>query len=203
MEKTALTPDSMKYMEILMLNETIDNKVKSAGKKGRSYKTCRIDGSDGTVTLGETSCWFWNQLIGCKFTLTFEGWALAVWDALIDLSSGLNAKALEEGLSVEIAKEAQRAEKYNDVVNRLMDCYRHVTNGSGQSSLAGDPRKSGSRVVITERPDDDKTNVIVNINTRKRTHTFPLVDATGRASIDLEMGIVGAHISRIDGSCGI
>ena len=196
MPKVALTPDSIKYMEILMNNETIANKVKAAGKEGRSYKTYRIDDAEGTVTLGETNYWFWNQLIGCKRELTFESWALAVWDALIDLSSGLNAKALEEGLSVEIAKEAQRAEKYNDVVNRLMDCYRHVVNGGGQSSLAGDPRKSGSRVVLTEIPQPNDTQVVVNVNTRTRTHTYRFPDATGRAFIDLEMGVIGAHISR-------
>lgn len=196
MPKTALTLDSVKYMEILMNNETIANKVKAAGKEGRSYKTYRIDDEEGTVTLGETNYWFWNQIIGCKRELTFESWALAVWDALVDLSSGLNAKALEEGLSVEIAKEAQRAEKYNDVVKRLIQCYNHVCNGNGQSSLAGDPRKSGSRVVVAEVPDPTDTNIIVNVNTRNRTHTYRFPDATGRAFIDLEMGVVGAHISK-------
>lgn len=179
-----------------MNNETIANKVKAAGKEGRSYKTYRIDDEEGTVTLGETNYWFWNQIIGCKRELTFESWALAVWDALVDLSSGLNAKALEEGLSVEIAKEAQRAEKYNDVVHRLVQCYNHVCNGNGQSSLAGDQRKSGSRVVVAEVPDPTDTNIIVNVNTRNRTHTYRFPDATGRAFIDLEMGVVGAHISK-------
>ena len=196
MPKVALTPDSVKYMEILMNNETIANKVKAAGKEGRSYKTYQINDIEGTVTLGETNYWFWNQLIGCKRELTFERWALAVWDALVDLSSGLNAKALEEGLSVEIAKEAQRAAHYNSVVERLMDCYRHVVNGNGQSSLEGDQRKSGSRVVVTEMPTPSNTDVIVNINTHNHVRKFRVPDATGRAFIDLEMGIVGAHISR-------
>ena len=196
MPKKALTPDSIKYMEILMNNETIANKVKAAGKEGRSYKTYRIDDVDGTVTLGETSYWFWNQLIGCKRELTFESWALAVWDALVDLSSGINAKALEEGLSVEIAKEAQRNEKYNDVVLRLHTCYKHVCNGDGQSSLAGGPGKSGPRVVVHEVPAENDTQVVVNVNTRNRTHTYRFPDATGRAFIDLEMGVVGAHISK-------
>lgn len=178
-----------------MINETIANKVKAAGKEGRSYKSYRIDDTDGTVTLGETTLWFWNQLVGCKRELTFESWALAVWDALVDLSSGLNAEALEEGLSVEIAKKAQREEEYNYVVKRLIQCYNHVVNGSGQSSLAGDQRKSGSRVVVTETPVDNETNVIVNVN-GKHIHTYRLFDATGRASIDLECGITGAHISR-------
>lgn len=196
MAKVALNPDSIKYMEILMNNETIANKVKAAGKEGRTYKSYQINDIEGTVILGETSYWFWNQLIGCKRELTFESWALAVWDALVDLSSGLNAKALEEGLSIEIAKEAQRAEHYDSVVSRLMDCYRHVVNGDGQSSLAGDPRKSGSRVVITEGHEPNNTDVVVNINTHRHTRTFKIPDATGRAFIDLEMGVVGAHISR-------
>lgn len=196
MSKVALIPDSISYMEVLMHNETIVNKVKAAGKEGRTYASYQIDDRDGSVTLGETKSWFWNRLIGCKRELTFESWALAVWDALVDLSSGLNAKALEEGLSVEIAKEAQRAEKYNDVVMRLIDCYRHVVNGNGQSSLEGDQRKSGSRVVVAEVAEPNNTDVVVNINTHKHTRTFTIPDATGRAFIDLEMGVVGAHISR-------
>ena len=161
MPKKALTPDSIKYMEILMNNETIANKVKAAGKEGRSYKTYRIDDVDGTVTLGETSYWFWNQLIGCKRELTFESWALAVWDALVDLSSGLNAKALEEGLSVEIAKEAQRNEKYNDVVLRLHTCYKHVCNGDGQSSLAGVPGRTLPGVLLPEvRAEEGRVGVV-------------------------------------------
>ena len=46
-----------------MNNKTIANKVKAAGKEGRSYKTYRIDDVERTVILGEPTHWFWNQLI--------------------------------------------------------------------------------------------------------------------------------------------
>ena len=117
MDAKSLTDRSITLMSLLMLNETVAEKVKSAGGEGKSYAIFRVC-DDGTVVLGETRFEFWNRLIGCQKKLTFESWALAVWDALVSLSTGNNAVAIEEGLSVEIAKKAQREENYNWVVER-------------------------------------------------------------------------------------
>lgn len=181
-------------MHILMTDKTIGSKVFLAGEKGKSYVIYTIR-PDGVVILGETKCRFWNQLIGCQFKLTFESWALAVWDALVDLSKGLNKKALEEGLSREIAKQAQRDGNYEWVVDRLYECYTHVCNNikDGVSS-AGDQDEKGSdateRIVLRE---GEPTTININVNGKR---TFRIPDATGRDFLNFDFGIVGVHTSR-------
>lgn len=191
----ALSEGAICLMHLLMTDKTVSNKVNSAGEKGKTYTIYTIR-KDGIIVLGETKYRFWNQLIGCQFKLTFESWALAVWDALIDLSTGGNAKALEEGLSYEIAQKAQRKEDYEWVVKRLYDCYEHVCNDKpGGASSAGDQGKHGSsmtqRTVIC-----DGEPITININTDgiKRTLRFP--DATGRAYLNFDIGVVDVRIDR-------
>ena len=195
MDKKTLTNVSIAKIGMLMLNEQIAEKVKSAGKEGRSYKTFRVN-DNGIISLGETNYWFWNQLIGCKFDLTFESWALAVWAALVGLSKGNNAVAIEEGLSVEIAKKTKRETEFNWVVDRLFDVFEHVCNNkNGGASLEGDPGKSGPSVVVNGATDQQPT--IVNIHlTGKQKQTFRFPDATGQAFLNLEMGVVGVSVEK-------
>lgn len=193
--KKPLGNGAIKLMEILMTDATIYNKVMSSGEEGRSY--VRYDIRDNGITLlGETKSRFWNQLIGCQFKLPFEKWALAVWDALVDLSVGGNAKALEEGLSTEIAKKAQRSADYEWVVRRLWDCYDHVCNNkSGGASSAGDQDDKGSsttrQVVMC-----DGEPITININTLEGKRTLRFPDATGRAFLNFDVGVVGVHVSK-------
>ena len=190
----SLTDRSIALMSLLMLNETVAEKVKSAGGEGKSYAIFRVC-DNGTVVLGETRFEFWNRLIGCQKELTFESWALAVWDALVSLSTGNNAVAIEEGLSVEIAKKAQREENYNWVVERLNDVFDHVCNNKdGGASLEGDRRKSGSSVIVNHKTDP----VIVNVHVSDEHRVFRFPDATGKAFLNLETGIVGMSISKSD-----
>lgn len=170
-----------------MLDKVIAEKIQSAAKEGKSYALCEIK-DDGRVILGETRFDFWNRLIGCRTKLTFESWALAVWDALVSLSKDGNAVAIEEGLSTEIAKKAQRDGDYNWVVERLTDVYRHVCNDKdGGAPLEGGRRKSGSSVVVpvAEQP------VVVNVNVADKRRVFRFPDATGKAFLNVETGIVG------------
>lgn len=193
--KKPLNQGAIQLMHILMLDETISNKVKSAGEEGKSY-ACYTIKDDGKIILGETKYHFWNQLIGCQFKLTFEAWALSVWDALVDLSTGGNAAALEEGLSTEIAKKAQRSEDYEWVVRRLWDCYDHVCNNKqGGASSAGDTDKHRSS--MTQRTvmcDGEPITININTSEGKRTLRFP--DATGRAFLNFDVGVVGVHVSK-------
>lgn len=187
MNKKPLTESSIKHMEILMLDKVVAEKVQSAAKEGKSYALCEIK-EDGRVILGETRFDFWNRLIGCRTTLQFESWALAVWDALVCLSKDGNAVAIEEGLSVEIAKKAQRDGDYNRVVDRLVTIYRHVCNNKdGGASLEGDRRKSGSSVVVGNVAEP----VVVNVNVADKRRVFRFPDATGKAFLNVETGIVG------------
>lgn len=193
--KEALSEGALCLMHLLMTNETVCNKVNAAGEKGKSYVIYNIR-KDGMVILGETRYRFWNQLIGCQFKLTFEGWALAVWDALVDLSTGGNAKALEEGLSSEIAKKAQRKEDYEWIVKRLYDCYEHVCNNKpGDVSSEGGRDKHGSNTIQrTVVCDGEPITINVNADGLRRTLRFP--DATGKAFLNFDLGVVDVRIDR-------
>jgi hypothetical protein len=180
-------------MNFLMCDPAIYNKILTAGETGKTYVCVKVK-DDGIVILGETNHWFWNQLIGCQFKLTFEKWALTVWDALIDLSAGGNAVALEEGLSAEIAQKAQRSEDYEWVVKRLYDCYEHVCNNKSGSDSAGSRGDKGSRMTREVIVNGEPIQLNINANGIKRTLSFP--DATGRAFLNFDLGVVGVHVSK-------
>jgi hypothetical protein len=180
-------------MHYLMQNETIANKVKAAGKEGKQYAIYTIEDS-GNVILGETKSKFWNQLIGCKFTLTFESFATCVWDALVDLATGDNQEALLKGLSKEVLEKAQREKKYDWVVERLVTCFRHVCNNKDTESRPegrsgkSDQKIGGNQYIIR---DANGTPVQINVNVGNNRRTFRFPDATGQADLVLEMGVVG------------
>ncbi len=192
-----LSDGALCLMHLLMTDETISNKVKNANseKEGKTYVIYSIRGN-GSVILGETKYRFWNRLIGCEYELPFEKWALVVWDALMDLSKGANAKALEEGLSTEIAKKAQRSGDYEWVVKRLYDCYEHVCNNkSGGTSSAGDQDNNGSsasaRTVYV-----DGQPVVINVNADGLRKQLKFPDATGRAFLKFDLGVVGVQVEK-------
>ena len=180
-------------MAFLMYDNAIRTKILASGETGKTYVALKLR-DDGLVILGETKHWFWNQLIGCQFKLTFEKWALTVWDALVDLSAGGNATALEEGLSVEMAKKAQRAEDYEWVVKRLYDCYEHVCNNKGGSSSAGDQGDKDSRMTRTVMVNGEPITININASNIKRTVRIP--DSTGRAFLNFDLGVVGVHVDK-------
>ena len=181
-------------ISLLMENETVAEKVKAAGDEGKSYAIYKVCEKSGNIILGETRYEFWNRLIGCQKVLPFESWALAVWDALVSLSTGDNAVAIEEGLSVEIAK-ATREGRYNWVVERLVSVYDHFANNKdGGASLEGGRGKSGPSVVVGKVGDP----VVVNVNVSDKRRVFRFPDATGRAFLNLETGIVGMSVSKVE-----
>lgn len=189
MKKKLLTPDSKLNIERLMLNETIRNKVMSAGEEGRPYVTYKVHDS-GIVVLGETRYWWWNRLIKCQFPLTFHAFVSAVWDALVDLSAGGNKEALQKGLGRELMEKSQREKEYNWVVKRLQECYDHVCNNKGGADLEGSLGKSGPSVARVAVPVSNPVNVNVNIDGKThKTVRFP--DATGKAYLECELGVVG------------
>lgn len=194
MNKT-LTSMSVAKISMLMLDETIAAKVKAAGGEGKSFEIFEVDDETGIIILGVTRFKWWNQLIKCQVKLPFTSWALAVWDALVCLSKAANATAIEEGLSVEIAKKAQREDKYNWVVNRLFEVFEHVCNNrNGGASLEGDRRKPGSSVTVS--PVQSASDTIVNVILPNMRRTFRFPDATGKAFLDVEMGVVGLGVSK-------
>lgn len=191
--KKALSDGALYLMHYLMSNETINKKVELAPGEGKSYARIDIQ-KNGIAVLGETKYKFWNQLIGCQRKLSFESWALAVWDALIDLSTGGNATALEQGLSTEIAKKAQREEDYEWVVKRLYDCYEHVCNGNNAPS-AGGRDKNGSSVVTREVVVNGEP-ITININANGLNKRVLIPDSTGRHFLNFGLGIVDVKVDR-------
>ena len=191
--KKPLEKGAIKVMEFLMCDTTINNKVMSSGEEGVSYS--RFDIRDnGVVVLGETKSRFWNQLIGCQCKLPFEKWALAVWDALVDLSVGGNAKAIEEGLSAEIAKKAQRSENYEWVVKRLYDCYAHVCNNKGENMPSEGGRDvKGSDVNLREVYVNGEP-ITININASNFNKRLRIPDATGRHYLNFGLGVVDVKV---------
>lgn len=180
-------------MQFLMCDPAIRNKILESGETGKTYVSVKIK-DDGTVIIGETEHWFWNQLIGCQIKLPFEKWALTVWDALIDLSTGANSIALQKGLSVEIAEKAQRASDYEWVVKRLYDCYEHVVDEMSGPSSEGDQGENGSRmtrnVVVNGEP------ITININADNMRKSFRIPDSTGRAFLRFDLGVVGVRVDK-------
>lgn len=191
MEKL-LSEDSISLIGYMLNNETIRNKVYSAGEEGETYTAIRVSDS-GIVTLGKTKVWWWNRLLKCQFPLTFHQFASAVWDALLDLSAGGNQKALEEGLGKEIMKRAQREKDYNWVVKRLQECYDHVCNNKGGAPIEVGREKSGPSVANVIRTQDNP--VTVNVNIDGKTHRkVRIPDATGQAFLTCELGVTDVHV---------
>lgn len=191
MEKL-LSEDSIALVGYMLNNETIRNKVYSAGEEGETYTAIRVSDS-GIVTLGKTKVWWWNRLLKCQFPLTFHQFASAVWDALLDLSAGGNQKALEEGLGKEIMKRAQREKDYNWVVKRLQECYDHVCNNKGGAPIEVGREKSGPSVANVVHTQDNP--VTVNVNIDGKTHRkVRIPDATGQAFLTCELGVTDVHV---------
>lgn len=195
MKSRSLTNESITRIATMMCNQTISDKVKSMGKEGKTYQIYTI-GDDGIMVLGETKSKFWNRLIGCEFKLPFEAFSIAVWDALVDLSTGKNQEAILNGLSREIVIQAQREKKYDWIVRRLGDCYDHVCNlVEGNQPLEGGPGKSGQNggpTILT----GGSNNVDVNVNFDGHRRTFRFPDSMGAADLVVEIGVTGVHAEK-------
>lgn len=148
---------------------------------------------DGSITLGETRFKFWNKLIGCQLTIPFESFALKVWQALVNLSEGLNREVIEKGLSQEIVMKAVKEKNFNWVVERLYDVATKVAQKSSISdgvdvATADAPGKSGPRRII-ETVQSPREEIVININGCK--HTLRCNDAFGDPLFNVNLGVVG------------
>ena len=184
-----LSPKSKGIISILLLDKEIKAHVFEKIDHIDKYKMYTIM-DNGDVVLGETKYTFWNRLIGCQRTIPFESFALKVWDALVNLSVGLNQKAIMEGLSREIVMKAVKEKDFNWVVERLDNVVRMVAqkstiaDGAGVST-AGDGAFGPKLNTSNQTP----SGVIINVNGRKQVCHFK--DSLGDPVIDVEVGIVG------------
>lgn len=189
--KHRLSNGSITLIKYLLSDERISDKVFNNTKDKAKYKSISIR-EDGTIILGKTSCLWWNQLLACQDKIPFNDFALKVWDALVNLSTGSNSEALERGLSTEIANLSQREGEYDNLVHRLVDCYEHVCNNKGKLPLAGGSEKSDLEGTLTKHinvPND----IIINIDgVKKKTLSFN--DSFGDKWIDVNVGVTGVTV---------
>lgn len=184
-----LTPKSKGLISMLLLEPQIKATVFEKIDHIDKYKMYTIK-DNGDVVLGETKYTFWNKLIGCQRIIPFESFALKVWEALVNLSTGLNQKAIMEGLSREIVMKAVKEKDFNWVVERLDNVARMVAqkstiaDGAGVST-AGDGAFGPKLNTSNQTPN----GVIINVNGRKQVCRFK--DSLGDPMIDVEVGIVG------------
>lgn len=190
MEK--LVSESSKLLiQVLMTDPKISEKILENSTESDKYKNCSILES-GTIVLGKTNCIWWNKLINCQDKIPFDSFALKVWDALVDMSSGLNNKAILNGLSLEIVKKSIRSKEYDCVVRRLFDCWSHVAQKSAgyqQAETLGEGK--GLVPHSFDNPSfNENREITININGIRKT--IPFVDSIGdKLNIELETGIIG------------
>jgi len=191
MSKRLLSQGSVALMKYLLSDTRISDKVFDNAEDKTKYKSITIC-ENGTIVLGKTSCLWWNRLLACQNKIPFNDFALKVWDALVNLSTGVNGVALEKGLSNEIAKLSQREGDYDALIKRLVDCYEHVCNNKGDSSLEGGSVKSEPKIARTNRIQVPE-NIVINVNGMERK-VIPFRDSAGDKFVDIEYGVTGVVI---------
>lgn len=185
---------SKSFIQSMLTDTKIKERITENTKKRDKYRAIDIL-DDGNIVLGETPVRFWNRLIGCQTVIPFESFALKIWDALVDLSSGINNEAIMEGLSREIVMRSMRNKDYNWVIHRLFDCWLHVANKSLGFTESGSPEGEqvlraldGNQIgVVRDR------KIILYINGEDRV--LPILDSIGDPlRVGLKYGITGVTV---------
>ena len=179
-------------IQVLLTDSKISEKVLENSTDADKYKSCMIR-DNGTIVLGKTSVHWWNQLLSCQDKIPFDSFALKVWSALVDMSSGLNNRAILDGLSIEVVKKSVREKKYDDVVKRLYDCWTHVAQNSAgyQSPVfpAGNRGSAQDQVIVTSKNNASR-NIVIKVGGIEKT--IPFVDSIGDPlRVGLDVGVIG------------
>lgn len=196
-----VSPKSKLLIQTILTDSKIAEKVFENAEDKAKYKICTID-DNGTIVMGKTRVRWWNQLLNCQTPLTFESFALKVWDALVDLSSGINNEAIMKGLSHEIVMNSVRRKEYDWVVGRLFDCWTHVAQKSEGYQMPqvlpeGSSVQNQDHVhqVVIEKPVPVPASpncITINIDGKK--NVIPFQDSIGDTlNLGLEVGIMGVR----------
>lgn len=193
--KTLVSERSKLLIKVLLSDPKIAEKVYEDSKNKEKYKICIIR-NDGSIVMGKTKCVWWNQLLNCQDVLPFESFALKVWDALVDMSSGINNTAIMKGLSHEIVMKAVRGNEYDWVVDRLYDCWKHVAQDSSGFSAPEVP--AGAQVTDQGRArfmKQEPSTIVINLNGQSKV--IPIIDSVGdRWDVGVEIGFLGFKPTR-------
>lgn len=182
-------------IRVLLTDAKIAETIFENAKDCNKYKICTIC-DNGSIIMGKTRFAWWNQLLNCQDVIPFESFALKIWDALVDLSSGINNTAILKGLSQEIVMKSVRDNKYDWVIERLYDCWAHVaqnSEGYHNPEVFEDTRRNGQgRKQITIESDIPR-HLVLNFDGHRKV--IPIVDSRGDSMhFGVEIGVTGLRI---------
>ncbi len=195
-EKGSLSLKSCDLIQALLKEPKIYDRVTSPIRERERYKNVQIIAENGQIQLGKYR-WsgfgaFWNNLIKCKKDISFEEFALRVWDALVDMTAGTTAgEPVLEGLGRETLMEGIRNKRWNWLVDRFFDICRHLTD-SGYWKTIGTPEPQVGHTVRHTQPVD---NVVITV-AEHAPKKFKVVDAVGDVFEILDVKWVGGKNNR-------
>lgn len=175
--KGSLSGKSCDLIRALLKEPKIYDRITAPIKNRERYQYVQILAEEGLIQLGKYN-WnsgigsFWNNLIKCKKDISFEEFALRVWDALVDMTNGNASTAVLEGLGRETLIQGIRNKEWNWLVDRFFDIVRHIADESyfGTEAL--------QRVKNIPRNNHKNGNVEVTI-TEHQPKILKVVDSVG------------------------
>ena len=178
----SLTAKSCDLIQALLKEPKIYDRVTAPIKHSERYTSVKIVRENGLIQLGKYS-WnsplgnFWNNLIKCKKDISFEEFALRVWDALVDMTAGTKAATpVLEGLGHETLMRGIREKNWDWLVDRFFDIVRHLTSD-------GYWKTSGlNSHTQQESPSDSNNKVVIHVKDTPQPVTpvtFKVVDCVG------------------------
>lgn len=193
--KGSLSPKSCDLIMALLKEPKIYDRVTAPIKERERYKKIQIISENGLIMLGKYS-WsgfggFWNNLIKCKKDISFEEFALRVWDALVDMTAGTTAgEPVLEGLGRETLMEGIRNKRWDWLVDRFFDICRHLTDSSYWKTIGTPKPQIPNNVRNVHRNTDEEVVITV---AEHAPRSFKVVDAIGDVFEILNVKWVGGH----------
>lgn len=180
--KGSLSQKSTDLISALLKEPKILDRVTAPVKNRERYKNIMIVAETGIIMLGKYR-WngigtFWNNLIKCKKDISFEEFALRVWDALVDMTAGTAAaEPVLEGLGHETLMEGIRAKRWDWLVDRFFDICRHITS-EGYWKTTGTPSEKKQNYTRGSRSQQGNNEVVIQVSERA-PRSLKVVDAIG------------------------
>lgn len=197
-KKGCLSEKSCDLIMALLKEPKIYDRVTAPANGRERYTKVRIVAEEGLIQLGKYS-WssgfgqFWNNLIKCKKDISFEEFALRVWDALVDMTAGTSAHTpVLEGLGREALMEGIRNKEWDWLVDRFFDVCRHLSNEGYWKTQGLDKNQDNGR----RRREVDE-GVIVTVQ-NQRPKILKVVDDVGAVFEILETRWIGGkHVESV------
>ncbi len=197
--KGSLSPKSCDLIQALLKEPKIYDRVTAPIKERERYKKVQIISENGMIQLGKYS-WsssigsFWNNLIKCKKDISFEEFALRVWDALVDMTAGTHAgEPVLEGLGRETLMEGIRNKRWDWLVDRFFDICRHLTDDGYWRTKGTSKPQIGEH--YGRQPSDN--GVVITVADHSPRTTFKVVDAVGDVFEILNVKWLGGKSNRV------